>query len=197
MRLSPLRLHECMYVCVRFIACMQLAREGALLSSIYLSSGAFVCIYFYVNTCVSVCVWQCTIRRNNKTQLLQIVKLNISHKQQQRQHHNGTGQQLLLRPTTTRAALGQIGIANVLDMITDISDMPAACIRVWRGGRVCVCVRVYWLPLLFATLTHTHTHALTLASLCICPTKKGWIITLFYSYFLMNFLFILHAHVNC
>lgn len=56
MRLSPLRLHECMYVCVRFIACMQLAREGALLSSIYLSSGAFVCIYFYVNTCVSVCV---------------------------------------------------------------------------------------------------------------------------------------------
>lgn len=57
MRLSPLQLHACMYVCVRFIACMQLAWEGALLlSSIYLSSGAFVCIYFYVNASLTVCV---------------------------------------------------------------------------------------------------------------------------------------------
>lgn len=63
-------MHACMCVCVRFIASMQLAREGALLSfsvsPIYLSSGACVCIYFYVNACVSLCV--CVTVHNKKKQ---------------------------------------------------------------------------------------------------------------------------------
>lgn len=89
-------MHACVRVSVSLLLCSWQGKglSSPCLSPIYLPSGACVCIYFYVNACVSVyvcmCMWQCTIRRNNKTQLLQIVKLNISHKQQQRQQHNGT-----------------------------------------------------------------------------------------------------------